>query len=74
MTDAAEGQSDRMAPDIQEVRMKQRCVTEFLHVVKVALVDIHQCLLNVYEDQMLDESTVRSWWCISAVPSEGHLH
>jgi len=26
----AEGQSDKMAPDM-EVRMKQRCVTEFLH-------------------------------------------
>jgi hypothetical protein len=26
----AEGQSDKMAPDM-EVRMKLRCVTEFLH-------------------------------------------
>jgi len=29
----AEGQSDKMASDI-EVRMKQRCVTEFLHAEK----------------------------------------
>ena len=37
---AAEGQSDRMAPDM-EVYMKQRCVTEFLHVEKIAPIDIH---------------------------------
>jgi hypothetical protein len=30
---AAEGQSDKMASDM-EVRMKQRCVTEFLHAEK----------------------------------------
>ena len=36
----AEGQSDRMMSDI-EVRLKQRCVIEFLHVEKMALTDIH---------------------------------
>ena len=36
----AEGQSDRMASDM-EVWMKQRCVTEFLHVEKMAPTDIH---------------------------------
>ena len=37
---AAEGQSDKMASDM-EVHMKQRCVTEFLHVEKMAPIDIH---------------------------------
>jgi len=30
---AAEGQSDKMASDV-EMHMKQRCVTEFLHLEK----------------------------------------
>jgi len=54
----AEGHSDKMASDV-EVRMKQRCITEFLHVEKIAPNDIHRCLLNVYGDQTLDVSTVR---------------
>ena len=54
----AEGQSDKMASDM-EVRMKQRCVIEFLHVAKIAPNDIHQRLLNVYGDQTVDVSTVR---------------
>jgi len=53
-------QSDKMVPDT-EVRMKQRCVTEFLHVEKIAPNDIHQHLLNVYGDQTVDVSTVRQW-------------
>jgi len=32
---AAEGQSDTMASGM-EVRMKQRCVTEFLHTEEIA--------------------------------------
>ena len=56
----AEGQSDRMASDI-EMHMKQKCVTEFLHVAKMAPIDIHWHLLNVYGDQTLDVSTVRQW-------------
>jgi len=31
----AEGQSDKMASDM-EVRMKQRCINEFLHAEKLA--------------------------------------
>jgi len=46
---AAEGQSDKMVSDL-EVQMKQRCVNEFLHVQKIALIDIHGCLLNVCVD------------------------
>jgi len=36
---ATEGQSDKMVSDV-EVNMKQRCVTEFLHVEKMAPIDI----------------------------------
>ena len=57
---AAKGQSDRMASDV-EVRKKQRCVAEFLQAVKVAPLDIHQCLLNVDGDQVVDVRTVRLW-------------
>jgi len=57
---AAEGQSDKMASDM-EVRMKQRCVIEFLHAEKIAPNDIHRRLLNVYGDQTVDVSTVRRW-------------
>jgi len=56
----AEGQSDKMASDM-EVRMKQRCVIEFLHAEKIAPNDIHRRLLNVYGDQTVDVSTVRRW-------------
>ena len=55
---AAEGQSDRMTSDM-EVGMKQRYGTELLHVEKIAPIDIHQCLLNVYGGQPLNVSTVR---------------
>jgi hypothetical protein len=44
-----------------EVRMKQRCVTEFLHAGKVARSDIYRRLLNVYGDQTVNVSTVRRW-------------
>ena len=57
---AAEGQSDKMVSDV-EAGMKQTCVTEFLHVEKVAPIDIHQHLLNVSGDQIVDVSTVRLW-------------
>ena len=36
----AERQSDRMVSDM-EVHMKQRCITEFLHVEENAPIDIH---------------------------------
>ena len=57
---AAEGQSDTMASDM-EVCMKQRCVTEFLHVEKMSPTDIHGHLLNVSGDQTVDVSTVMQW-------------
>jgi len=56
----AGGQSDKMAYDM-EVRMKQRCVIEFLCEEKIAPNDIHRRLLNVYGDQTVDVSTVRRW-------------
>ena len=40
---------------------------------KMALTDIHRCLLNVYGDQAVDVSTVRGRWCISAVGSDNGL-
>jgi len=50
---AAEGQSDRMACDM-EVQMEQRRVIEFLHAKKVAP-------LNIYGDQTVDVSALRLW-------------
>ena len=47
---AAEGQSDRMLSDMG-VHMEQRYGTEFLHAEKMAPMDIHRCLLNIYGDQ-----------------------
>ena len=47
---AAEGQSDTMASDM-EACMKERCVTEFLHMEKIAPIDIHQHLMNVMETE-----------------------
>ena len=60
---AVEGQSDRIEADV-EVWMNQRGITEFLHVEKMASIDIHHCLLNVYGHQTVDVSTVG---CFSAV-------
>ena len=57
---AAEGQSDTIASDMA-VRMEQRCETEFLHVEKMAPIDIHQHLLNVYREQTVDVSIDRQW-------------
>ena len=54
---AAEGKSNKMMSDM-EVHMKQRYVTEFLHVEKIAPIDIHQCLLNVYGGKRMAVSTV----------------
>jgi len=56
----AEGQSYKMASGM-EVRMKQRCVIEFVHAEKIAPNDIHRRLLNVYRDQTVGVSTVRQW-------------
>ena len=57
---AAEGQSDKLASDM-EVCVNLRCVTEFLYVEKMAPIDVHRCLLNVYGAQTVDMSTVRHW-------------
>jgi len=61
---AAEGQSDKVVFDM-EVWMKQRSLTEFHHAEKIAPIDIHWCLLNIYGEQTVDVSTVR-WWATSA--------
>jgi len=53
-------QSDKMASGM-ELCLKLRCETEFLHAEKMAPIDIHQYLLNVYGDQAMDVSTGRHW-------------
>jgi hypothetical protein len=63
VTDDSRGQSDKMASDM-EVRMKQRCVTEFLHAENIAPNDIHRRLLNVYGDQTVDNFEVRQPRCV----------
>ena len=72
---AAEGQSDRMLPDM-EVHKKQRDVIEFLHVEKMSPTDIHQYLLNFYGNPTVDLSTVRQWVVHfnSRDSDSGHLH
>jgi len=50
---AAEEKSDKLVSDMKG-QMKQRGITEFLHVEKVAPTGIHQCLLNIYGDQTED--------------------
>ncbi len=59
---AVERQSDRMVSDM-EVHMKQRYVTEFLHVEKKAHTIVHWPLLNIYRDQRVDTNTMR-WWVV----------
>ena len=44
---AAEEQSDRIMSDMEEY-VKQKHVTQFLHAEKMAPIDIHQHLVNVY--------------------------
>jgi len=56
----AEGQSDKMVSDM-EVRMKQRCVIEFLRAEIIAPNDIHRRLLNVYGDQTVGVNAVSRW-------------
>ena len=56
----AEGQSYKMMSDM-EVPMKQRHVTEFLHAEKMAPIDIHGCLLNIYGDQTVNVSAMMQW-------------
>jgi len=41
--------------------VKQMCLTVFLHEGKLAFTDIHQCLLNVYGDQIVDVSREMQW-------------
>ena len=44
---------------VSELCMKQRCITEFLHVEEMISTDIHRRSLNVDGDQTVDVSTVR---------------
>jgi len=62
---AAQGQSDKMASDMK-VHTKQRDEIAFQHAEKIAPIDIHQHLLNVYGDQTVDVSpksgAFQQWW------------
>ena len=71
---AAEGQPDTTVLDM-EVHMKQKCVTKFLYAEKMAPIDIHRCLLNIYGDQTVDVSAVRQWVVrlMSGDSNSGHL-
>ena len=62
---AVEGQSDRMAPDM-EVHMKQRCGTELLHAEKTAPIDIHRQLLNILEIKLGCEHSEAVVVCFSS--------
>ena len=55
---SAEGHSDKTVSNM-EVHVKKRYGTEFLQEEKTAATDIRQCFLNVYEDQVVNVSTVR---------------
>ena len=55
-----EEQSTRVASDM-EMSMEQRRVFEFLHVEKMAPIDIHWLWLNVYGNKRVNMSTVRQW-------------
>ena len=53
---ATEGQSDTIVSDMEE-HMEQRCITEFLHVEKMATIATQWHLLNIYGDQKADASS-----------------
>ena len=65
---AAAGQSDRIVSNMEGC-VKERYVIELLHAKqqkqkqKPAPTDIHWHLLNIYEDQSMDVSTLR-WWVV----------
>ena len=44
-----------------DVRQKQRCVIEFLHAENIEPINIHRRLVNIYEADAVDVSTVRRW-------------
>ena len=59
---AAEEQSYKTTSNMEEC-MKQRCVTEFIHVEKMSYTGIHHWFLNACRDLIADVSSVR-WWVI----------
>ena len=62
---AAEGQSDRMASDM-EVQMEQRCAIE-------CLTDSQRFLLIFCGNQSVDVSIVR-WWVVHFSSSDSDMH
>ena len=72
-TDGSRLQSDKVVYD-KEVRLKQRCVTKFLHEEKMAFTDMHQYLLNVDRDQTADVNTEAVQSAFQQWQPVGHLH
>ena len=69
---ATEGQSDRMASDM-EVCMKKEG-SHWIHLSRKKMVphDIHECSLNIYEDQTVDVSTVQ-WWVVRLTSGDSNV-
>ena len=57
---AAEGQYE--TSDMEKC-VKEKYRVEFLQAEKIAPIDVHWHLLNIYEDQTVDKSAVR-WWVV----------
>ena len=70
VTDGSRGAVWHSGSDV-EVHMKQRCVTELLHVDTMSPTDIHGHTRSIGEDQAVDVSTVRLWAVATA--TIGHL-
>lgn len=44
-----------------KVCIKQRCIIEFFYVETILSINIHQLLLKIYYDQVVDINTDRFW-------------
>jgi len=73
---AVEVESSRQHPGTFCCHMTDgsRGAIRLLHEVKMAPTDIHRHILNVYRDQPVHVSTVRSGWCVSAVATATVSH
>lgn len=60
-------QSGRITSDMK-IDTNHMCVTEFLHLEKIAVINIHWFLLSTYRDQSVNVSTI--WWLIMFYQSQ----
>ena len=81
----AEGQPDKMAWKCHGSVYEEKYIIKFLHVEKIAPIDIHWHFLSTYGDKIVNVNTVRWWvvlfsmvtvtWKTSHVPdSHAHCH